>query len=77
MRVVTTKIPWDMAQKLDQLSEQDGRSKSWVIRQALSDYLGKVEELDRYIQVGIDAHEDGDLADHEEMEHEIEQWGQK
>ena len=77
MRVVTTKIPWDMAQKLDQLSEQDGRSKSWVIRQALSDYLGKVEELDRYIQVGIDAHEDGGLAGHEEMEHEIEQWGQK
>ncbi|MCY4426036.1 MAG: ribbon-helix-helix protein, CopG family [Halieaceae bacterium] len=77
MRVVTTKIPWDMAQKLDQLSEQDGRSKSWVIRQALSDYLGKVEELDRYIQEGIDAHEDGGLTGQEEVEREIEQWGQK
>ena len=57
MRVVTALIPWDIAQKLDQLSELEGRSKAWFIRLALADYLAKVEELDQFIQEGMDAHE--------------------
>ena len=41
MRVVTALIPWDIAQKLDQLSELEGRSKAWFIRLALADYLAQ------------------------------------
>ena len=77
MRVVTALIPWDIAQKLDQLSELEGRSKAWIIRLALADYLAKVEELDRFIQEGMDAHEAGDLVDHEEVGRELEQWQQE
>ena len=74
MRVVTALIPWDIAQKLDQLSELEGRSKAWIIRLALTDYLAKVEELDQFIQEGMDAHEAGDLVSHEQVEREFEQW---
>ena len=77
MRVVTALIPWDIAQKLDQLSEREGRSKAWFIRLALTDYLAKVEELDQFIQEGMDAHEKGDLVGHEEVERELEQWWQE
>ena len=77
MRVVTALIPWDIAQKLDQLSELEGRSKAWIIRLALADYLAKVEELDQFIQEGMDAHEAGDLVDHEEVEREFEKWQQE
>ena len=77
MRVVTALIPWDIAQKLDQLSEREGRSKAWFIRLALAGYLAKVEELDQFIQEGMDAHEDGDLVGHEEVEREFEQWEQE
>ena len=74
MRVVTALIPWNIAQKLDQLSEREGRSKAWFIRLALTDYLAKVEELDQFIQQGMDAHEDGNLVGHEQVEREVEQW---
>ena len=77
MRVVTALIPWDIAQKLDQLSELEGRSKAWIIRLALADYLAKVEELDQFIQEGMDAHEAGDLVSHEEVEREFEKWQQE
>ena len=77
MRVVTALVPWDIAQKLDQLSELEGRSKAWIIRLALADYLAKVEELDQFIQEGMDAHEAGDLVSHEEVEREFEKWQQE
>ena len=77
MRVVTALIPWNIAQKLDQLSELEGRSKAWIIRLALADYLAKVEELDQFIQEGMDAHEAGDLVDHEQVEREFEEWQQE
>ena len=73
-KVITALIPWDIAQKLDQLSEREGRSKAWFIRLALTGYRAKVEELDQSIQEGMDAQEDGDLVGHEEVEREIEQW---
>ena len=41
---------------------------------ALADYLAKVEELDQFIQEGMDAHEPGDLVSHEQVEREFEQW---
>ncbi|MCY4427665.1 MAG: ribbon-helix-helix protein, CopG family [Halieaceae bacterium] len=77
MRVVTALIPWNIAQKLDQLSEREGRSKAWFIRLALTDYLAKVDELDKFIQQGMDAHEGGNLVGHEQMEREVEQWQQE
>ena len=55
MRVVSALIPWDITQKLDQLSELEGRSKAWIIRLALADYLAKAEELDQFIQEGMDS----------------------
>ena len=73
MRLVTALIPWDIAQKLDQLSEREGRSKAWFIRLALADYLAKVEELDQFFQEGMDALEDEDLVSHEQVEREFEQ----
>ena len=34
-------------------------------------------ELDQFIQEGMDAHEAGDLVDHEQVEREFEQWQQE
>ena len=67
MRVVTDLSPWDIAKKLDQLSERKGRPMAWFIHLTLAGYLAKVEELDQFIQEGMDVQEDEDLVGYEEV----------
>lgn len=41
MTVTTIRIDDDLNKKLEKLCEQEDRSKSWVIREALEKYLEK------------------------------------
>lgn len=45
-RVVTAKLPDELVSRLDEVAERIDRSKSWIIRQALSEWL--TEEQRRY-----------------------------
>jgi predicted transcriptional regulator len=45
-RVVSAKFPLDLASRLDEVARRIDRSKSWIIRQALADWLA--EERRRY-----------------------------
>ena len=38
-RVVTAKLPADLVSRLDRVSNRLDRSKSWVVREALTDWL--------------------------------------
>jgi predicted transcriptional regulator len=44
--VVTAKLPGDLVARLDAAAERMGRSKSWIVRQALNEWLS--EEQRRY-----------------------------
>ena len=45
-RVVTVKLPEDLTSRLDEIARRIDRSKSWIVRQALSEWLA--EEQRRY-----------------------------
>jgi predicted transcriptional regulator len=45
-RVVTAKLPDELAARLDEISERIDRSKSWIVREAVSEWL--TEEQRRY-----------------------------
>lgn len=45
-RVVTAKLPDDLISQLDEVSERIDRSKSWIVREAVSEWLA--EEQRRY-----------------------------
>ena len=45
-RVVTAKLPDDLISRLDEVSERIDRSKSWIVREAVSEWLA--EEQRRY-----------------------------
>ena len=45
-RVVTAKLPGELISKLDEIAHRIDRSKSWIIRQALAEWLA--EEQRRY-----------------------------
>lgn len=75
MRTVTAQLPDRVAQGLDVLAEAEGRSKAWLIRQAVADFLAKHEDLERLTLEGLEAARSGDLVEHAEVVDELEQWG--
>jgi len=63
-RVLTAHIPLPLAEKVDELATRLDRSKTWVIKQALSAWLA--QEEDRY-QLTLEALEEvdkGEFFDH-------------
>lgn len=45
-RVVTAKLPDDLVSRMDEIADRIDRSKSWIVRQALTEWLA--EEQRRY-----------------------------
>jgi predicted transcriptional regulator len=45
-RVVTTKLPDDLVTRLDEVASRIDRSKSWIVREAVNEWLA--EEQRRY-----------------------------
>jgi predicted transcriptional regulator len=45
-RVVTAKLPDDLVSQMDEVADRIDRSKSWIVRQAVSEWLA--EEQRRY-----------------------------
>src|SRR5947209_16230489 len=45
-RVVTAKLPDDLVSRMDEIAERIDRSKSWIVRQAVTEWLA--EEQRRY-----------------------------
>lgn len=45
-RVVTAKLPDDLVSKMDEVADRIDRSKSWIVREAVAEWLA--EEQRRY-----------------------------
>lgn len=45
-RVITAKLPDDLVTRLDEIADRIDRSKSWIVREAVSEWLA--EEQRRY-----------------------------
>lgn len=72
-RVVTAKLPQELALRLDEVAERIERSKSWIVRQAVSEWLAEDE---RRYQLTLEALEDvdaGRLIAHENILEYFEQ----
>ena len=66
-RVVTTKLPDDVAARMDAIAERIERSKSWIVREAVVQWLD--EEQHRY-QLTLDALKEVDeglMIDHGDL----------
>jgi predicted transcriptional regulator len=72
-RVVTAKLPDDLVDRMDEVAERIDRTKSWIVREALSQWLA--EEQRRY-DLTIEALKDideGRTIPHEEVLSMVEQ----
>lgn len=72
-RVVTAKLPDDLVSRMDEVADRIDRTKSWIVRQAVSQWL--VEEQRRY-DLTMEALKDvdeGRIIPHEDVLAMVEQ----
>ena len=53
MRVLTTRLPVPLAEKVDEISQRLERSKGWILQQALMDWIHREEERTRLTLEGL------------------------
>jgi len=64
MRVLTTRLPVPLAEKVDEISQRLERSKGWILQQALMDWIHREEERTRLTLEGLGDVDAGRLVDH-------------
>jgi predicted transcriptional regulator len=72
-RVVTAKLPDDLVSRMDDVADRIDRSKSWIVRQAVTEWL--VEEQRRYelTLAALKDVDEGRTIPHEEVLAMVEQ----
>ncbi|MBN9361304.1 MULTISPECIES: ribbon-helix-helix protein, CopG family [unclassified Devosia] len=66
-RVLTAHIPEELAEKVDRYAESMERSRAWIVKQALSNWVEWEEEKLRRTLEGLADVDAGRLIDHEDM----------
>ncbi|APG17137.1 ribbon-helix-helix protein, CopG family [Kosakonia radicincitans] len=65
-KVLTAHVPIELADKVDLLAESSERSRGWIIKRALAEYIERAELRQAMIQQGLDAVERGETVSHAE-----------
>lgn len=66
-RVVTAKLPDELVARLDEIAERIERSKSWIVRQAVSEWLAEEEERYRQTLAGLEDVDEGRMISQDEL----------
>lgn len=66
-RVVTTHLPDDMAEQLDSYAEELDRSRGWIVKQALKDWLEWEDEKIRLSREALEESRRVGTIPHEEV----------
>ena len=78
MGTTTIRLPADQEETLEQLAQQLQRSKSWIINQALTDYVAKQKlEQTRWNQTleAMESAAQGKVIEADEVHTWLESWG--
>jgi predicted transcriptional regulator len=72
-RVVTAKLPDALASRLDEISKRIDRSKSWIVRQAVAEWLAEEQRRYELTLEALKAVDEGRTFTQQEVEVMIEQ----
>ena len=67
-KVLTAHVPIPLAKKIDQMAERLERSRGWIIKQALSDWLLQEEERHRLTLEALQDVDAGAVIDHQSVQ---------
>ncbi|EMM6204625.1 ribbon-helix-helix protein, CopG family [Pseudomonas aeruginosa] len=64
-RAITVHVPVQLAERVDQLAARVGRSKDWVVRQALVAWIDQEEERGHLTRAALADVDAGRVIDHQ------------
>ena len=64
---VSTRVTEELAVQMDMLSQQLGRTRSWLLHEALQVYVASELEFIDAVQEGLTDLAEGNLVDHEQV----------
>jgi len=67
-RVVTAHLPGELAEKLDELSEDLDRPRGWLVKEAIQAYVDLADERRRETMAALKEVDSGKLVEHSEVE---------
>lgn len=67
-RVLTAHVPVSLAEKVDELANRLERSRGWIVKQALANWIELEEEHHRLTLEAMADVDAGHTVDHEEIE---------
>lgn len=72
---VTAHLPREFVEKLDQYADRLERSRGWIVKEAVGDWLDREAERDRLTREALASVDAGRLIDHERVEEWIDSLG--
>ncbi|WP_037424366.1 type II toxin-antitoxin system RelB family antitoxin [Shewanella xiamenensis] len=75
MSVMSVRLSDEIEQKLVQLAQSTGRTKSWLANQAIQDYLDREAWQIAEIQAALREADAGDFVPENEMNAKFQRWG--
>lgn len=75
MPSMSVRIPDDIEQKLTQLAESTGRTKSWITNQAIQDYLERELWQINEIKEALSEADSGHFASTNDVKNAFSKWG--
>ncbi|MBX9754086.1 MAG: ribbon-helix-helix domain-containing protein [Pseudomonadaceae bacterium] len=67
-RVITTHVPVQLAERVDQLAARIGRSTDWIVKQALVAWIDQEEERGRLTCAALADVDAGRVIDHQTVQ---------
>jgi|UniRef100_E6QR04 predicted transcriptional regulator len=67
-KVLTAHVPLPLADKVDQIASRLERSRSWIMKQALSAWIAQEDERDRLTQEALADVDAGLVIDHQAVQ---------
>jgi predicted transcriptional regulator len=67
-KVISAHVPEELADKVDQIAARLDRSRGWIIKQALADWLGQEEERRRLTLEALADVNIGHVIDHQAVQ---------
>lgn len=67
-KVITAHIPLPLAEKVDQLAARLERSRGWIMKQALSDWIDQEEERSRLTREALADVDAGCVISHQSIQ---------
>lgn len=72
-RVVTAKLPDDLVSRLDEVSRRTERSRSWIVRQAVAEWVAEEQRRYELTLQALKSVDEGKSLSHEEVLASFEQ----